>query len=262
MPAAGQPFRVVRAAVQQQAATTLHHRREAVNRLSRSTPGCCGIHPGIQPTGLEGPAAPSERTGVTAGTVAPARRANPTSIKAWVRVPRPGSGPGVSLPSPAGSAGSRPVWAAAEKPGIGSARVRRCRRAPANTPHSGGWQAAPKCTRPRPATRSTARRSRETRLRSARMRAARWRVPGPAVVPEARPGRLDLLDPGSGQRLKSGESHEEARIARGNDLAPGLLKHDFRNQYLVGVTGSAPRQIATATVKPVQQPVPKLLRLE
>ena len=83
-------------------------------------------------------------------------------------------------------------------------------------------------------------------------------VPGPAVVPEARPGGLDLLDPGRGQRIKSGKPVEEARIARSNDLAPGLLKHDFRNQYLVGIPGSAPRQIAPAAVEPVQQPVPKL----
>ena len=81
----------------------------------------------------------------------------------------------------------------------------------------------------------------------------RVEVPGPGVVPEARPGRehAGFARPSKrGQVRKTGEE----RVVAGGDRGHGrLLEHDFRNPDPVRIPGPAPGEGALLAAEPVPE---------
>ncbi len=85
-------------------------------------------------------------------------------------------------------------------------------------------------------------------------------VPSPPVVTQARPCRLNLFDPCPGERCKRRELGQEGRIAARDDLAPGLLEHDLRDQDLVRVVRAPPREVASTAFEPLEERNPNRFR--
>ena len=76
---------------------------------------------------------------------------------------------------------------------------------------------------------------------------------GPDVVAQRIPGPRDLTRRRGGQRLERGELLEPLLVLRLHPVDLGLLQHDFRHQYAIGVARAPPREVSPVAVVPGQQ---------
>ena len=84
---------------------------------------------------------------------------------------------------------------------------------------------------------------------------------GTDVVAEGIPGFLDLRQGRLGEPFHRGILHQPFLVFRQNPIHLCLLKHDFGNQDVIGVTGMAPRQISPVAAVPLQKTFPELALL-
>ena len=78
-------------------------------------------------------------------------------------------------------------------------------------------------------------------------------VPGPGVVPEARPGRQHARFPRPGERRQVRKTSEEHVVPSGDRGHGRLLEHDLRNPDPVRIPGPAPGEPPLFSAKPGEQ---------
>lgn len=84
------------------------------------------------------------------------------------------------------------------------------------------------------------------------------KVAGPSVVAESGPRFTDPSRGCPGEMMDGGVGAEEPRPVSLDAAHLGLLEHDFGDEYAVGITGAAPRQVAAVTAEPREQPALEL----
>ena len=82
-------------------------------------------------------------------------------------------------------------------------------------------------------------------------------IGGPPIVAEAVPFLAHPPGPRLGQMAQGREPREEARIELLDPAHLGLLQHHLRHQHAVGIAGLPPRQIASVSAEPGEEPAPE-----
>ena len=82
-------------------------------------------------------------------------------------------------------------------------------------------------------------------------------ITGAGVIAESLPGVQDLMFGSCRQGGEIGEAPHPSIIIRDDGSDLGLLEHELGDEDGVGISGAAPREIATVLAKPGQEGAPE-----